>query len=142
VNEQRKRGKQAVTCNTVFRARIVATVLDDELIAANAGDTSLRNETRKRGHTTPLSTALAKRPRVGATIAEQQQLYHSQPQITKSELPANAMHLSDLRPLKRVRTKSSMDVVLQQHVISACPASPHDLHSIGGEPTHGGSTDP
>lgn len=116
VNEQRNRGKRLVTCNTVLRACLVAPVPDGELVAASENDKSCRKETRQRGHTTPLSTALARRPRVGATLAEQQQLYHSQPPGVKTALPANALQFFALPPLKRIRTKSSADLVLLQHV--------------------------
>ena len=116
INEQRNRDKRNVTCSHVLRARLVAPIPVDELATANDGDRKLRLLSRKRGHTNPLSIGLAKRPRVGTTLVQQQQLYHAQPPSEKHTLPINALHEQGLPPLKRLRGKSSVDDILQQHV--------------------------
>jgi hypothetical protein len=102
----------------VLKAGLVDPVSSQELSAAAEADRKLRGLTRKGGHTTPLSTSLAKRPRTGSSILEQQRLFLVQPHALEHlhQLPSNAVDLLVLPPRKRIRVKSSAEVCLQQCV--------------------------
>ena len=99
-----------------LKAGLVDPVSPEELSAATEADRKLRGLTRKEGHTTPLSTSMAKRPRTGSSIVEQQRLFQLMPSALMRRLPTNAVDLLALPPRKRIRVKSSAEVCLQQHI--------------------------
>ena len=105
-----------MTCNHVLNAKLVAPVSEADLAVAHENDRQLRAQTRKRGRTTPLATSRAKRPRVGTTLAEQQLLYRLLSDAEQYALPSNALQLQELRPLKRLKLKTSPDQVLVHHI--------------------------
>ncbi len=65
---------------------------DDEYVAACMADRVVRKQARKRGHTVPLSKALAKRCKAGSTILEMRALAKAD-----ASRPSNALHLEDVR---------------------------------------------
>jgi hypothetical protein len=116
VSDSRNRGSRTLTCHNVLSAKLVAPVSDADLAVAHESDRKLRAQTRKRGRTTPLATSRAKRPRVGTSLAEQQLLYRLLPDAEKYALPSNALQLYELRPRKRLKSKTSQDQVLLHHL--------------------------
>jgi len=87
-----------------------------QLADAHENDRQLRAQTRKRGHTTPLAVVHVKRPKAGTTLAEQQRLYRLLPEVDSYELPSNTVQINELRPFKRLKTRTSQDQVLVQLV--------------------------
>jgi exonuclease III len=118
VSERRNRGGRRYSCNTLFATGLVHPPSHDELQSALEADKETRSLARKSGHTVPLSECLAKRPRVGTTVLEQQRARKRMLEAGHSvtSLPANALHLCDLRPRKRFRSKSSQEEVVLQHI--------------------------
>ena len=118
VSERRNRGGRRYSCNTLFATGLVHPPSHDELQSALEADKETRTLARKSGHTVPLSECLAKRPRVGTTVLEQQRARKRMLDAGHgvTSLPANALHLCDLRPRKRFRSKSSQEEVVLQHI--------------------------
>ena len=118
VSEGRSRGKRRYNCNSLMAAGLVQTVSAAEMDVALAADTEARTVARRSGHTVPLSAKLAKRPRVGTTVLEQQRdrkRRHDDGHVV-AELPVNAIHLYSLQPLKRLRRKTSQEDVIHEYV--------------------------
>ena len=119
VSEKRIRGARSYSCHTLMSAGLVPAVGTEELNTALAADTAARTEARKAGHTVPISMSLAKRPKTGTSVLEQQRgrkhKLSAGDEVTT--LPPNAVFLDELKPLKRVRTKTSQEMIVMQHVI-------------------------
>ena len=117
-SEKRNRGGRAYTCNALLLAGLVDDLGDDDLTDAFANDKQARTAARRMGHTVPISESLAKRPKVGTSILEQQRSRRRNldAELEVTLLPSNAVQLDDLRPLKRICTKSSQDQVVIQHI--------------------------
>ena len=117
-SEKRNRGSRAYTCSTLFASDVVKTVPDDELAVAFANDRSARTTARRAGHTVPISATLAKRPKTGSSVLEQQRCRKRRlaAGLEVTELPNNAVQLDSLAPLKRICTKSSQELVVTQHL--------------------------
>ena len=117
-SEKRNRGRRAYSCSMLFASDLIKPVHVDEFSTACEADKRSRTAGRKAGHTVPLSQALAKRPRVGVSVLEQQ-LERKRKSAEGAEvtvLPGNAVQLDLLRPLKRARAKTPQDQVVLQHL--------------------------
>jgi hypothetical protein len=102
----------------LFASDLIKPVHVDEFSTACEVDKRSRTAGRKAGHAVPLSQALAKRPRVGVSVLEQQ-LERKRKSAEGAEvtvLPGNAVQLDLLRPLKRARAKTPQDQVVLQHL--------------------------
>jgi hypothetical protein len=118
ISEKRNRGGRKYSCNMLFAAGLVRPLGEDELSSAYAADTEARTLARKAGHTVPITENLAKRPKVGTTVLEQQlnMRKRNAAGVVVPTLPSNAVQLDKLRPLKRARAKTSQEDVILQHV--------------------------
>ena len=117
-SEKRNRGNRAYSCSMLFATDLVKAVPNDELDLAFEKDKQARTTARRAGHTVPISDALAKRPKVGVSVLEQQLTRKRKlaAGMDVTVLPANAVQLENLKPLKRCCTKSSQELVVVQHV--------------------------
>jgi hypothetical protein len=118
ISEKRNRGGRLYSCNTLMAAGMVMPVDQAELRTALESDKLARTLARKAGHTVPVSESLAKRPRVGTSIL-QQQLCRRKRLAAGDPLPAlpnNALYLRELKPVRRVRAKTSQDSIIVQHI--------------------------
>ena len=117
-SEKRNRGSRAYTCSMLFATDLVKNLDDAELATAFEDDKQARTSARKSGHSVPISESLAKRPKVGTTILEQQRARKrkSAAGLEVVILPPNAVQLDDLHPLKRICTKMSQNQVILQHI--------------------------
>ena len=118
VSEKRNRGSRQYSCNTILLAGLVQPPSAANLAIAFDEDKEARSAARKSGHTVPLSQSLAKRPRTGSSVLAQQisrkrKLVAGDP---VAQLPENAVFLDQLRPKRRLRTKTSQELILMQHI--------------------------
>ena len=114
VGDARQRGKKSVKCKDVLKAGLVAPLPDEELQAARAADTLLRQRAHKRGLTQPKSEFPAKRRSVVSVVpsieCKRGFLYVESEFV---EAPGNALRWEDVRPLKRLCAKTALDAVLE-----------------------------
>ena len=117
-SEKRNRGSRPFSCTNLLASNLVSPVDIDELNAAFEVDKRARTSARKAGHTVPLSETLAKRPRTGCSVLEQQHTWKRKRDAgeTITILPANAVDLDLVRPLRRARRKISQSDVIMQHL--------------------------
>ena len=118
ISEKRNRGNRLYSCNSILAAGLVQPPQNSDLEAAFAADREARTAARKAGHTVPLSECLAKRPRTGTSVLAQQTARKRlrDAGVAVTTLPTNALFLDELKPLKRMRTKSSQELVVLQHL--------------------------
>ena len=118
VSEKRNRGLRRFSCHQVYCSGLVQPVCHLEFTEALESDKHIRTAAKRSGHTTPLSETLAKRPKTGTSIVDQQTAYlkRAAEGSEVAALPLNAVALNMLPPKKRVRSKTSQDDVVLQHI--------------------------
>ena len=113
LSETRNRGRRKFTCrDAVLNSGLVSPVTPAEFESAHQADRQLRKDARKRGHTQPLAIRPAKRLKVCSSIsASAAQAWET---LAQSELPTNRLEWKSVPPAKRLRGKTSLDVVIAQ----------------------------
>ena len=120
------RGRRLITCGDVVRNGLVDPVSEDAFSKACAQDRKLRNEARKRHLTQPKADAPAKRLRCTGTLAlaavqAKRALLDSRDYVSApgdyvqhALIPENLVDWALIRPCKRVRVKSSLDLIISR----------------------------
>ena len=114
VTDMRRRGKRKILCRDILGAGVVAPLSIAEQAKCAEQDRTARRVALKRGHTQPRSSRPVKRRAVPSTVPP---LRCEMGAFEYSEGPsasANVFDWSSVRPLKRLRSKSSLDVVACQ----------------------------
>ena len=115
VSETRQRGKQRVKCRDIIEAGFVEPLDESDLQEARASDCLLRCAAQKRGLSQPTSEFVCKRRAVVSAV----------PPIECSrgvfryredcyDRPENVISWNLIRPRKRLRVKTSLDVIAMQ----------------------------
>ena len=112
--EQRARGQRGTTCGHVIRAGLVRLPSAEDFEHACESDRAKRAHARKRGKTQPLAEWPAKRLKTGGSLANAAEV--ARKKAIKNglgdQLPTNILVWSELRPVKRLRTKVAPDDLL------------------------------
>ena len=98
VSEKRNRGLRRFSCHQVCCSGLVQPVCHLEFTEALESDKHIRTAAKRSGHTTPLSETLAKRPKTGTSIVDQQTAYlkRAAEGSEVAALPSNAVALNML----------------------------------------------
>ena len=110
LSEHRNRGRRQFTCRALLRSGMLAPVPEQEHRAVHAEDRRNRKRARQSGHTQPLAPFTAKRQRIGGSISKQaMSVWESL--STDEVIPTNRLEWRTFPPLKRLRSKTNLDLV-------------------------------
>ena len=112
LTEKRLRGRRLISCGDVVRKGFVKPVSEGQLAKACAMDRAAHTSARKRGHMQPLAEWPAKRLCSAGFLAAASIAVRASPAFDGSCAPENLLGWTQLRPVKRLRSKSVLDSLL------------------------------
>ena len=113
LSDKRSRGSRGFNCRQVVVASgFVEPVDDHEYQDAHLQDRASRRTARKRGHSQPLSLFCVKRAKTGMSMADASR----QCIDGDDEVPSNMFNWFSLPPAKRLRHKTSSELVMSQWI--------------------------
>ena len=113
LSDKRSRGSRGFNCRqVVVGSGFVEPVDDHEYQDAHLQDRASRRTARKRGHSQPLSLFCVKRAKIGMSMADASR----QCIDDDDEVPPNMFNWFSLPPAKRLRHKTSSELVMSQWI--------------------------